>query len=96
MLRIFTSEKIQLLRPGLNPQTWVPEASMLTTIPPKPSSARVTWFIFKYSVLTNKVKRWYVRHNLFIVLNHSLHVSTYIQVIFRPPYVGKYSVLTAQ
>ena len=39
MLRIFTSVKIQRLRPGLNPQTWVPEASMLTTRPPKPSRA---------------------------------------------------------
>ena len=38
MLRNFTSVKIQWLRPGLNPQTWVPEASMLTTRPPKPSS----------------------------------------------------------
>ena len=37
MLRIFTPVKIQRLRPGLNPQTWVPEASMLTTRPPKPS-----------------------------------------------------------
>ena len=37
MLRIFTPLKIQRLRPGLNPQTWVPEASMLTTRPPKPS-----------------------------------------------------------
>ena len=33
MLRIFTSVKIQWLRPGLNPQTWLPEASMLTTRP---------------------------------------------------------------
>ena len=38
MLRIFTPVKIQRLRPGLNPQTWVPEASMLTARPPKPSS----------------------------------------------------------
>ena len=38
MLRIFKPVKIQRLRPGLNPQTWVPEASMLTTRPPKPSS----------------------------------------------------------
>ena len=38
MLRIFTPVKIQRLRPVLNPQIWVPEASMLTTIPPKPSS----------------------------------------------------------
>ena len=37
MLRIFTSAKNQRLRPDLNPQTWVPEASMLTTRPPKPS-----------------------------------------------------------
>ena len=37
MLRIFTPKKIQRLRTGLNPQTWVPEASMLTTRPPKPS-----------------------------------------------------------
>ena len=34
----FNVRKIQRLRPGLNPQTWVPEASMLTTRPPKPSS----------------------------------------------------------
>ena len=33
----FYARKIQRLRPGLNPQTWVPEASMLTTRPPKPS-----------------------------------------------------------
>ena len=38
MLRIFMSVKIQRLRPGLNPQTWVPEASMLTTRPPKSSA----------------------------------------------------------
>ena len=37
MLRIFTPVKIQRLRPGLNPRTWVPEASMLTARPPKPS-----------------------------------------------------------
>ena len=39
MLRIFTPVKIERLRPGLNPQTWVPEASMLTTRSPKPSRA---------------------------------------------------------
>jgi hypothetical protein len=27
MLKIFTSVKIQRLRPGLNPRPWVPEAS---------------------------------------------------------------------
>ena len=41
MLRNFTPVKIQRLRPGLNPQTWVPEASMLTTRPPKPSDLQV-------------------------------------------------------
>ena len=42
MLRIFTPIKIQRLGPGLNPQTWVPGASMLTTRPPKPSYISVT------------------------------------------------------
>ena len=37
MLRIFTPAKVQRFRPGLNLQTLVPEASMLTTRPPKPS-----------------------------------------------------------
>jgi hypothetical protein len=32
----FYAEKIRRLRPGLNPRTWVPEFSMLTTRPPKP------------------------------------------------------------
>jgi len=35
------ARKIQRLRPGLNPRTRVPEASMLTTRPPKPSYATV-------------------------------------------------------
>ena len=38
----------------------------------------------------NKAEQRYVRHNLFIVLNHRLHVSTYIQVIFRPSYTSEY------
>ena len=41
----FYVRKIQRLRPGLNPQTWVPEASMLTTRPPKPSTGAETWLI---------------------------------------------------
>jgi len=36
MLRIFFSRKILRLQPGLNPRTWVLEASMLTTRPLKP------------------------------------------------------------
>jgi hypothetical protein len=38
MLRIFVARKIRRLHPGLNPRTSVPEASMLTTRPPKPLS----------------------------------------------------------
>jgi hypothetical protein len=34
--RIFPPLKIRRLRPGLNPRTWVPEASTLTPRPPKP------------------------------------------------------------
>jgi hypothetical protein len=41
MLRIFPPLKIRRLRPGLNPRTWVPEASTLTPRPPKPPTARL-------------------------------------------------------
>jgi hypothetical protein len=34
----FVARKIRRLQPGLNPRTWVPEASMLTTKPLKPLS----------------------------------------------------------
>jgi hypothetical protein len=36
MLRIFLARKIRRFQPGMNPRTWVPEASMLTTRPLKP------------------------------------------------------------
>jgi hypothetical protein len=36
VLRIFLALKIRRLRPGLNPRTWVPEASTLTPRSPKP------------------------------------------------------------
>ena len=32
----FFARKIRRLQPGSNPRSWVPEASMLTTRPPKP------------------------------------------------------------
>jgi hypothetical protein len=38
----FRPEKIRRLRPGLNPRSWVREASMLTTRPPKPPISEVT------------------------------------------------------
>ena len=55
MRRIFTPVKIQRLRPGLNPQTWVPEASMLTTRPPKPSDNSVTYVLLMNKKLCIKV-----------------------------------------
>jgi hypothetical protein len=39
VLKIFPPLKIRRLRPGLNPRTWVPEASTLTPRPPKPLSS---------------------------------------------------------
>jgi hypothetical protein len=45
MLRIFTPEKIQRPRPGLNPRTRIPEASLLTTRPPKPLHICVTFYV---------------------------------------------------
>src|SRR5215469_9211630 len=37
----FARKKIRLLRPGLNPRSRVPEASTLTTRPPKPQMCTV-------------------------------------------------------
>jgi hypothetical protein len=42
MLRIFFARKIRRLQPGLNPRTRVPEASMLTTRPVKPTLSHLT------------------------------------------------------
>jgi hypothetical protein len=44
VLRIFPHLKIRRLRPGLNPRTWVPEASTLTPRPPKLLSQIVTFY----------------------------------------------------
>jgi hypothetical protein len=41
MLWIFPAGKIRRLRSGANPRSWVPEASMLTTRPPK-----LTFYMF--------------------------------------------------
>jgi hypothetical protein len=38
----FFARKIRQLPPGLNPRSWVPEASTLTTRPPKPLT-RMSW-----------------------------------------------------
>jgi hypothetical protein len=44
MLRIFS------LRPGLNPRSWVPEVSMLTTRPPKPLTSELLEIQIKWVV----------------------------------------------
>jgi hypothetical protein len=41
MLRTFSAWKIRRLRPGLNPRSWVPEASMLNIRPLKSRSGRL-------------------------------------------------------
>ena len=38
---------------------------------------------------TDEVEQWYVRHKYFVVLYYTPHVSTYIEVIFRPSLTGK-------
>jgi len=40
---IFFARKIRRLRPGLNPRTWVPKASTLTSRLPKPLETIVTY-----------------------------------------------------
>ena len=56
----FYVRKTQRLRPGLNPQTWVPEASMLTTRPPKPSSCNVNFCLLNsmYSFFSELTRLW--------------------------------------
>ena len=63
-LRIFTAVKIERLRPGLNSQTWVPEASMLTTRPPKPSQIFDSWkSYFRHLQCCSTTVRNYHGHN---------------------------------
>ena len=38
---------------------------------------------------TNEIEQWYFRHNHLIVLYHRLHVSTYVERIFRPSSTDK-------
>jgi hypothetical protein len=46
VLRILPPLKIRLLRPDLNPRTWVPEASTPTPRPPKPLN------LYRYRIMT--------------------------------------------
>jgi len=38
---------------------------------------------------TNEIEQWYVMHKYYFGLLHRRHVSTYIQVIFRPSITDK-------
>ena len=63
MLRVYSdTRKIQRLRPGSNPRTRVPAASMLTTRRPKPSTFYCNYYVQNFSLkkncsFVNKTKR---------------------------------------
>ena len=64
----FHARKIQRLRPGLNPQTWVLEASMLTTRLPKPSTLDIRSYQSYNSFATLDI-RSYQSYNSFATLD---------------------------
>jgi hypothetical protein len=49
----FLARKVPRLRPGLTPRTWVPEASMLTTRPPKPLMRNFIIHLFNQIILVS-------------------------------------------
>jgi hypothetical protein len=51
---------IQRYRPGLNPRTRVPVASMLTTRPPKPSRVMLSRHLFQSPKLSNDFPQYLV------------------------------------
>ena len=63
----FFARKIQRLRPGSNPRSWVPEASMVTTRPPKP----LMLFIFIKKSRNKSVKKIISNFNCWHVYCHS-------------------------
>ena len=62
-------------------------SSTLSTFRPLEQNPSIT--VTNLTPFFNEVEQWYVRHNYFIVLLHRQHVSTYIQVIFRPSFTDK-------
>jgi hypothetical protein len=64
--------KIQRLRPGLNPRTGVPEASMLTTRPSKPLKKSSLIIILIYYLLQINVALVYViaRAGFILILSY--------------------------
>jgi hypothetical protein len=68
MLWIFFARKIRRLRPGSNPRSWVPEASMLTTRPPKTLIIAVSLCGYKIRPLIHKVKNEGLRFCVCVVI----------------------------
>ena len=83
MLKIFTSVKIQRLRAGLNQPTCVPETSMLTTRPPKPSCCR------------NLAATFVAIHEQPFTLPHIVETVT-SQVILRLPKISSFTCAAFQ
>ena len=79
MLRIFTPEKIQRLRPGLNPQAWVPEGSMLTTRPPKPSK-----YALKSKPITGLDRPWGLQVFEAATFHDNRHMKMAMSSAFAP------------
>jgi hypothetical protein len=83
MLRNFFGRKIRQLRPGLNPRTWVPEASMLTT---RPDDDLI--------VESKLVARAIINHLLLCLTDFSISIynfifKTVIPVLFNYTYIKK-------
>ena len=74
--------KIQRLRPGLNPRTRVPVASMLITRPTKPSSFQKCLFSLYLSLLVSR----FLTHMLkfFLLLNSLEIILVFFRYIFIP------------
>jgi hypothetical protein len=71
-LRIFPLLKIRRLRPGLNPRTWVPEASTLAPRPPKPLTSNVTLRHIRFTTVA-------VEKQLSIIYSDCTSVASFTQ-----------------
>jgi hypothetical protein len=78
------ARKIQRLRPGLNPRTRVPVASMLTTRPPKPSfnpsdlqCSSSSWYSSTYVLLEDGSLR--LKYIISEILIHTINIISCIR-----------------
>jgi hypothetical protein len=77
----FSSRKNRRLRSGANPRSWVPEASMLNTRPPKPLDSipgpSSPWSVAIPTELPGPLKRWVGMLNIMlerITCNNRTHL----------------------